>query len=290
MKKQQVSAETQTKERKVTKTKFYKDLERTKKLYSGWTEQTEAGEVIYHSAYVTKNYDFFNRIEENRFCVKAHITKMLDSIMALGVCSDIVVVEIEELKVRGVVDGQHRLEALKRANASVVFKYVKVNTLKEAIDMIIKMNNTSKKWGVNQYVETWKKLNPHYQTLDKYVREGIVNITLGAYILSNTSLAESKKSLRTGDFKVKLSKERINDIFNAFTRLYTQTGLFRCQYTTRGFFEFMKDKADYFDKEVKFLKKVKAVGIERSYIKENGKGFQFASTENAYDFFEECWS
>jgi hypothetical protein len=275
-----------TTKRKVTKVTYFKNTNDVTLLYEGWQE----GGIVFHPVYVTKNYDFFKKLEGNREPSKQHINKMLDSISQLGVNRDVVVVDIEAENTIGVVDGQHELKALMKLGVSIVFKYIKVPTMKEAIQQIIKMNTTSKNWGVNQFMDLWLHFNPHYQRLQKYVTENEINIQLGAYILYGHSETEAKRALRSGEFSINLSLNRINHIFGSINRLYQKTGLVRGQYCTRGFYEFMKDKADYTKREEEFLNRVSQLAKKREMVREGKKGgFAFATRENAESFFNECW-
>lgn len=274
--------------KKVTKVKYFKKSDGIKLLYEGQTEG-ENGEIKFHPVYITKNYDFFKKLEGNREPSKSHVNKMLDSILKLGVNRDIVVVEVTDTNTIGVVDGQHELRALMKLGASIIFKYVRVKTMEEAIKQITTMNSTSKNWGANQFMDLWLHFNPHYKKLQQFVVENEINITLGAYILYGHSLTESKKALRSGEFKINLSQTKIDNLLGAINRLYQKTGLVRGQYCTRGFYEFMKDKADYYRKETKFLKVVSELAKRRGMVRDDKRGFSFGSRENAQSFFDECW-
>lgn len=107
----------------------------------------------------TEDYSLFKRIDGNRTINKAQVQKLYDSISAdpeLTKAAPIIVNDKME-----VVDGQHRLEALKRLNLPVY--YLQVNGLN--LSEVQKLNSATKVWTPYDYAKSFAELkNKNYIT------------------------------------------------------------------------------------------------------------------------------
>lgn len=143
---------------------------------------------------VTKNYDIFQRMDGNRAVMELRVKKIINSIKAVGyVLNPIIVNENME-----VIDGQGRLEALKRLKLPVYYISAKGIGLKECIAMNINQSNWSLMDYIGSYAETgnesYKRLKDLY---DVYGNNFTLNTIMFAITLKSM---RNIKNIKEGDF------------------------------------------------------------------------------------------
>ena len=109
----------------------------------------------------TTNYSAFNTVTGNRQVRSAHVKKL-----KLAMAKDPSSIKYTPILVNDkmeVIDGQHRLEAIKQLELPVF--YVKVDGLK--LEDVQKLNSISKQWQPMDYAEAFSKLGN--QNYAKYV-------------------------------------------------------------------------------------------------------------------------
>jgi len=101
----------------------------------------------------TKDYSIFKQLEGNRQIYKNHVNKLVKAIKENPTLLRYVPILVnEELEV---IDGQHRLEAAKKAKAEVYF-YIEPD-LKLSDTQVLNANQKS--WGVMDYAKSFASLN-----------------------------------------------------------------------------------------------------------------------------------
>ena len=100
----------------------------------------------------TKNYDLFKRINYNREVMIPRIDKIVESIKKYGF--------ILPILVNGnmmIVDGQHRLEAAKKAGSEVL--YIQFPIHDDMLPVLIStVNTTSRNWTLEDHLNMWVAL------------------------------------------------------------------------------------------------------------------------------------
>ena len=98
----------------------------------------------------TTDYNQFKYIKCNREVVESHVKTLSDQIAKKDFQIPIIVNEKME-----VCEGQHRLEAYRLLGVPVTY------IIKEGLEIqdIREMNSTSRKWTMNEYMESHVKLN-----------------------------------------------------------------------------------------------------------------------------------
>lgn len=106
----------------------------------------------------TNNYYMFKRLEGNRFVDPKKVNKLKKSIDEVGYISNPIIVN-EKMEV---IDGQHRLEALKQLGKPVEYIVQKNLDIKE----VLFMNINQEKWTMLDYIKSYAELgNESYQRL-----------------------------------------------------------------------------------------------------------------------------
>lgn len=105
----------------------------------------------------TEDYNQFKRIKGNRKVAKAHVNKLRSAIEA-----DPQVIEYNPILVNDkweVIDGQHRLEAIKQLELPVYYQQVKGLSLHN----VQALNSNSRTWGPMDYAQAFHELgNKNY--------------------------------------------------------------------------------------------------------------------------------
>lgn len=126
----------------------------------------------------TKNYDLFVPLNGNRVIDENHVLRLIHSIQIHGNKSTITVREISKNGARyfEVVDGQHRLEALKALKMAVDFDIREINNR-----AMIALNESQKNWKLEDYLNFGIKDGLHdYGLLYNYKQKS--GIALGVLI------------------------------------------------------------------------------------------------------------
>jgi len=120
----------------------------------------------------TRSYNTFHFLPMNREVNPKHAEKMVESIRDMGCIRDIIVADtalIDGQKKKFIVDGQHLFTALVREGMPIRYREIEVKTEEDLVSSMASLNNTSKSWGLIDYVNAWKYVNPDYMKLIKYI-------------------------------------------------------------------------------------------------------------------------
>ena len=155
----------------------------------------------------TKDYDLFKKINYNRSVMEPRIDKIVESIKKYGFILPILV-----NKEFMVVDGQHRLEAAKKAGSNVL--YIQFNISDDMLPILIStVNTTSKNWTLDDYLNMWVALQK-----DTYVYISEImdreNFGISAFLKISAATGSGKNSgsvkFKNGELRyTKAQKERV---------------------------------------------------------------------------------
>lgn len=165
---------------------------------------------------MTENYDFFKFSKHNRKIAEKAVKRLMTSLtnINLSEINPILVNEKNEI-----IDGQHRLEALRRLKLPVY--YIRWQTNSHMDDAIINLNANQRGWTSQEYVEYWA--NRGKETYQKILEcQKAYQLPLAACVLMVTNItAGVGHELKTG--KLKTSKvpytevaKALNDFFEIF--------------------------------------------------------------------------
>jgi hypothetical protein len=149
---------------------------------------------------VTKDYDLFERSEDNRDTTMAGRKKLIASMEKYGfIPSFPVVVRRDDAGKLVVVDGQHRLLIARHLGLPVYF-------VEESAEFVTaEVNETMRTWTVSDYVQTWAR-NGHkdYVEAQEFARRHGVTVGKACSILGGTvSQGNIDHQIRNGTFKIK---------------------------------------------------------------------------------------
>jgi hypothetical protein len=119
----------------------------------------------------TEQYDDLARTEKNRVVNIVHVKRMQESVVRHGILRNVIVVFNKHLNKYIIVDGQHLSVALQNLNMDIPCCLVKCETEEQMTQLMIDLNNTSKSWKLEDYINGWAASgNEHY----KYLKTAIV--------------------------------------------------------------------------------------------------------------------
>lgn len=144
----------------------------------------------------------------NRPIAPAHVTKLSDSLKSLGFLSPVIIfvmnIPKERLVGKYVGDGQHRFLAAIRNNMDIPYVEVHVSSVNQMVEYLALLNNTSKSWGLCDYVQAWSCINPEYKTLAHYHDVYDLELSCIAGILHESpTIFSSFNIIKDGSFKIK---------------------------------------------------------------------------------------
>lgn len=147
----------------------------------------------------TSNYDQFTFIEGNRSINEGHVKKLEASILRNNLLHLNPIIVNEKMQV---IDGQHRLEVCRRNDIDVWY----VVGSREELDEVIDLNTATRKWGMNEYLESHiSRGNQHYSKLKSFCEEYDLPLMVGAGLLANVHGGGSRRKFAE-DFKLGLFK------------------------------------------------------------------------------------
>lgn len=161
-----------------------------------------------NTIYQSKNYDKFRFLESNRMVDFRHVRRLKKSIADIGLIEPIVVNDHLE-----VIDGQHRLQALKELDEPVT--YIVSHSADKAT--VMDVNNTQKNWSLSDYVTSQAIDNPNYKALTAVIattRKQVSSIPLRAlaYIYQQSGQPITKiATIKQGKYKFDFDNSWRND-------------------------------------------------------------------------------
>lgn len=144
----------------------------------------------------TKDYSLFLPVEGNRPLNQSHINKLVDSMKKNGNISAIICREVEGKdgqKYFEVMDGQHRLEALKIMDFPVEFDSWQITNRG-----MISLNENQKNWTLEDYKNFGVKDGiKDYITLDKYYQESGIKLTALLEIFGGNKIDPERSNINS---------------------------------------------------------------------------------------------
>lgn len=153
---------------------------------------------------LTNSYDSFTRMPGNRK-VQPSLVKRLIHSFSVSNNKDLImsrpVIVNEDYQV---LDGQHRLEALKELGLPVPYLIVK----NAGIEQVREINFAQRDWKLIDYVDSFiEKDTPHYQTLLDFSQKHNIPLTMAATLLlgerSNRDNNAIRSIIKSGIFEVR---------------------------------------------------------------------------------------
>lgn len=148
----------------------------------------------------TDNYNIFKRIAGNRVINREHVNKLKISMAEdpnIAIATPIIVNDKME-----VLDGQHRLEALKKLQLPV--SYFQVTNM--GLEQVQKINSATKVWNPVDYARSYAELgNDNYKTYLEFKGKYHLTHTILLVYLSGTdrnATLNTTPSFKKGKFKV----------------------------------------------------------------------------------------
>jgi hypothetical protein len=154
--------------------------------------------------YVTKDYDIFRKKEGNRDIKPPLVNKLYRSIMDLGYLDVSILIVGDHMTM---LDGQHRIEALKRikqdTGATYKVKYM-VSRSFDDLQKIIAWQKDRSSWTTMDYAQSYAEMgNPHYKTYLEFRKKYKIKHTIASILLIGTvSGGWNSEHFRQGRFMV----------------------------------------------------------------------------------------
>ncbi len=151
----------------------------------------------------------------NRPINPGQVTKLAQSLEAMGVVRPVVITEVDFIngkKAKYIIDGQHLFNALLRLGWNIPYVTINVNSKQELVETIAKLNSSSKSWSMQDYVTAWSSLNNDFVKLNHYYQIYDMEISQIASILSGNNAATGgviNRKIKDGSFKI------VNEALNA---------------------------------------------------------------------------
>lgn len=145
----------------------------------------------------TKDYDKFKTIEGNRDVIKAHVKKVTAALSKENLNNYMPILVNSKMEV---IDGQHRLEALRELGMPV--NYIVIDGADLATVQML--NSSAKSWSLNDYVQSFiKRGNENYMILDDFRRRYNLPLMVCVTLLTGSNSRKGPEVVRDGSFEVK---------------------------------------------------------------------------------------
>lgn len=163
----------------------------------------------------------------NRPITSFHVNELVTSIKLYGNIRKVVCIEVdflEDEKRTYIVDGQHLREALNKCEQPIEVVYIgNITTVKQVIDLVAKLNNTSKPWSLLDYVNAWSNCpdtRAHYKAIQKYKEKYRLGYSTIAMLCNPYTMNKGTRSLKDGSIKVidkALTEQLLANMDDVFT-------------------------------------------------------------------------
>lgn len=143
----------------------------------------------------------------NRDTAPAHISKLKDSIVQLGMLQAIIVARLTFITGKAedyIIEGQHKYEACMALGIDIPYTTINnISNYEELINTIALLNSSSKSWTLSDYILAWSSLYPDYKKLMVYSNQFDVEIGFTASILAGLATNSLPGNLiRKGTFRI----------------------------------------------------------------------------------------
>lgn len=143
----------------------------------------------------TNNYELFKSIDGNRNVNELHLSRLKKSIQKKYLFTFILVNEKHHI-----IDGQHRFEVIKELGLPLNYVVCKGYGINE----VHQLNENSKNWNADDYLDGYCKLNkPEYLKYKEFKDRYQLGHNQTMSILSGSTDGKAVKTFYSGDFKIK---------------------------------------------------------------------------------------
>ena len=174
---------------------------------------------IIANVYETKNYDMFNKLLGNRDVTEKRIQKIINSIIAVGYVLSPICINMKH----EIVDGQGRLEALKRLDMPIHY----VIDPNAGLEQCIKMNISGTPWGLVDYINCYASQgNENYNRIQEFLAKYpayTISVKLWALFHSDESNCTERIQNGTAIVTQQMMDEAIEliEYWNKFSDIHT---------------------------------------------------------------------
>lgn len=256
---------------------------------------TDKGQPIIAGAIcVTTQAEMLAFHKRNRKANDGHAAKILNSITTLAaILRQVVVVKYEGQYY--ITDGQHLYKGLNAASLPIEFMLFEVETEKQLIDFMRLMNDSAKRWGLNQFIKVnaSNKVSNAYTKLTNFVNEfkdtaGMTDKVMAAMMYNEFLYNEgaSSNAIKGGYFVQNVPDVRLKMRLTALKRFYRKTNMTATNYLNAALVILMYEKKDnYFRNEKQFLNEVYKQAEKRGLL-----NLKYGNKRDALEFLGDCWA
>lgn len=152
----------------------------------------------------SNDYSLFNFFDFNRKVDKNHVNKLAESMKVRGFRGAIIVIKtslVDGIERLYILDGQHRFSSAEQLGIDFKFEIVEIKTELALAQYIADVNNSSKAWGTNQFLNVWSDMKiKEYVKLQDVFTKTKIQITPLVMIYNGTS---DMKAFRKGSIEFK---------------------------------------------------------------------------------------
>jgi len=188
----------------------------------------------------------------NRPIYPAQVTKLAESINKMGVVRPVIIAEIDFItgkKTKYIIDGQHLFNALIRNGMEIPYVTINVKDKQDLVEVIAKLNASSKNWTLLDYITAWGSLIPDYVKLNHYFQVYDFDMGVLSSVLSDLSTDGGNvvKKIKNGTFRV-INEERNVQILDNLTdvlKIVPRMNRMENKYLCREYIKFVKNCTKY---------------------------------------------
>ena len=164
--------------------------------------------------YKSQNYSAFKKILGNRELSERNVKAIIKNIKTNGLKPTIVIVN-EKMEV---IDGQHRIEALKRLKLPVLYQIHEGLTLEDCVAM----NTSGVNWKAEDYIDSYAEMgNEHYVNLKWFTRMfPEFTATNIAVILNSKTSARVGVNIKHGTLTLQYTGKEAEDRLHYMQEIY----------------------------------------------------------------------
>lgn len=206
-----------------------------------------SGSPVYGYVHESYNYDDFHFLPFNRKTRDRHVQNLKGKILKRGVLGFVTVVVtdiIDGTMRKYIVDGQHRFKAFKELGMPILYTYVQgVKTKEELVEIIAELNNSSRSWGMKDYMFAWRSVYEElYGFIDNQSIEKKLPLTTVLESYSGLSTNAAKERFKNGKFEIK-DREAGNKLIEEIACI--KEHLPKSSKLYSGFISFLRKTEDY---------------------------------------------
>lgn len=239
-------------------------------------QNAHGDEINYYGVYETTSktlIGFMKGINRN----VTHAAQMGASVVKLGNCRDVIVLEIKGELSFG--DGQNLATALMYADLPIRFKLIRCKDVPEALRYMVGLNNTAVNWGLVQYCKSFAHISKDYKKVLQYFAEhtALTTATILA-VACGSSISVAKKIARSGELVIN-NPLVVEKKLKAISNLFFVTG-FEGARVTEGIMDYI----DYIGIDTYLAEQKKFIANILKAI-EHQPDLGLVSQQQAYTFF-----